>query len=127
MLIRISPRDLESGRITKEYAQELVDCFFLKICDMFKGRSHFVSQGGGGYTSGQQMSLGGVDKDGNDASNALSYMLLEASARLVLHSPPLSFACMKEYAQKALGGGCRMYKTGWGDSHISRMMILSFR
>ncbi len=92
--------DLESGRITKEYAQELVDCFFLKICDMFKGRSHFVSQGGGGYTSGQQMSLGGVDKEGNDASNALSYMLLEASARLVLHSPPLSLRVHKNTPRK---------------------------
>lgn len=88
-------KDLAANRITEEYAQELVDCFFLKICDMFKGRSHFVSQGAGGYTSGQQMSLGGVDKNGNDATNRLSYMLLEASARLVLHSPPLSLRIHK--------------------------------
>lgn len=83
-------KDMESGKITKEYAQEVLDCFFIKICDMFKGRSHFVSMGAGGYTSGQQMTLGGVDRDGNDASNELSYMMLEASARLALHSPPLS-------------------------------------
>ena len=88
-------KDLREGRITEEQAQEMVDCFFLKICDMFKGRSHFVSMGGGGYTSGQQMSLGGVDKDGNDASNKLSYMMLEASARLVLHTPPLSLRINK--------------------------------
>ena len=92
--------DLENKRITEEQAQELVDCFFLKISDMFKGRSHFVSMGGGGYTSGQQMSLGGVDKDGNDASNPLSYMLLEASARLKLHTPPLSLRVHKGTPEK---------------------------
>lgn len=83
-------RDLDSGRLTKQQAQELIDCFFLKICEMFKARPETMSRGCGGYTSGQQMSLGGVDRDGNDATNELSYMLLEASARLVLHSPPLS-------------------------------------
>ena len=93
-------KDLEEGRITKEFAQELVDCFFLKICDMFKGRSHFVSQGAGGYTSGQQMSLGGIDKEGKDATNDLSYMLLEASARLELHSPPLSLRIHKNTPKK---------------------------
>lgn len=88
-------RDLASGRLTEERAQELLDCFFLKICDMFKGRSHFVSMGGGGYTSGQQMSLGGVDQDGNDATNPLSYMMLESSARLRIHTPPLSLRVHK--------------------------------
>lgn len=87
--------DLESGRITEDEAQETVDCFFLKISEMFKGRSHFVSMGGGGYTSGQQMSLGGVDAAGNDASNPLSYMMLQTSARLKLHTPPLSLRIHK--------------------------------
>lgn len=92
--------DLEEGRITEDEAQELIDCFFLKISDMFKGRSHHVSMGGGGYTSGQQMSLGGVDAQGNDASNPLSYMLLEASARLKLHTPPLSLRIHKNTPKK---------------------------
>lgn len=92
--------DLKEGRITEDEAQELIDCFFLKISDMFKGRSHHVSMGGGGYTSGQQMSLGGVDSQGNDATNPLSYMLLEASARLKLHTPPLSLRVHKNTPEK---------------------------
>jgi hypothetical protein len=31
--------------------------------------------------------MGGVDKDGNDASNKVTYMMLQSMARLVLHDP----------------------------------------
>ncbi len=34
------------------------------------------------------MTMGGVDKDGNDASNAVTYMMLQTAGRLVLHDPP---------------------------------------
>ena len=34
------------------------------------------------------MTLGGVDRDGNDATNPVTYMMLQSSGRLVLHDPP---------------------------------------
>jgi formate C-acetyltransferase len=34
------------------------------------------------------MTLGGVDKDGNDASNEVTFMMLQTSGRLLLHDPP---------------------------------------
>ena len=80
--------DLAAGRITPEYAQELMDLFYLKVAEMNKPGRYNATQANPGYTSGQLMTLGGVKKDGSDATNAVTYMMLQTAGRLVLHSPP---------------------------------------
>jgi hypothetical protein len=52
--------DLKAGRITPEYAQELMDLFYLKVAEMNKPWSYFATQANPGYTSRQLMTLGGV-------------------------------------------------------------------
>ncbi|MDR1328156.1 MAG: hypothetical protein LBK23_00960 [Oscillospiraceae bacterium] len=89
-------RDLASGAITEEYAQELLDLFYLKVAEMNKPWSEGATQSAPGYTSGQIMCMGGVDKDGNDASNKVTYMMLQSMARLVLHDPPQSLRVHKD-------------------------------
>ena len=80
--------DLKNGRITPEYAQELMDLFYLKVAEMNKAWGFGPTLSNPGYNSGQLMTLGGIDKDGNDATNAVTYMMLQASGRLILHDPP---------------------------------------
>ena len=81
-------QDIASGTITPEYAQEIMDLFYLKVAEMNKPWSYGATQSNPGYTSGQLMTLGGVDKEGNDATNAVTYMMLQTAGRLVLHDPP---------------------------------------
>ncbi len=88
-------RDLESGAITMERAQEIVDCFFLKISEAVVAKTTAAARNSGGYSSGQHMSLGGVDRFGNDATNEVSYLMLESMARLHLHEPPMSMRVHK--------------------------------
>ncbi len=83
-------RDVEAGILTPERAQEYMDVFFLKIAQTIK-----IMGGGLGYTTGLLMTLGGVDKDGNDVTNEVSYMMLNASRRLVLHDPPMAMRVHK--------------------------------
>jgi pyruvate formate-lyase/glycerol dehydratase family glycyl radical enzyme len=87
--------DLRAGRITPEYAQELMDLFYLKVAEMNKFYPDVGGKSVGGYTSGQLMTLGGVKKDGGDATNAVTYMMLQASGRLLLHDPPQSLRIHK--------------------------------
>ena len=82
--------DLASGRLTHEDAQELTDMFMLKVAECNKVWSEGATKSGPGYTSGQLITLGGVDKEGNDATNEATYMFLQSSARLKLHNPPLA-------------------------------------
>ena len=87
-LIDYYDNDVKSGAITPEYAQEIMDLFYLKIAEMNKPWSYDATQANPGYTNGQLMTLGGVKRDGSDASNAVTYMMLQTMGRLVLHDPP---------------------------------------
>jgi pyruvate formate-lyase/glycerol dehydratase family glycyl radical enzyme len=82
--------DIAAGRITHERAQEIYDLLALKVAEMNKIWSYGTTLTVSGYTVGQLMTLGGVDKKGNDATNAVSFMMLQTAARLALHDPPLS-------------------------------------
>ncbi|MEM3190285.1 MAG: pyruvate formate lyase family protein, partial [Candidatus Bathyarchaeia archaeon] len=76
-------KDIEEGRLTKEHARELLALFLIKINELafhFPGTPpHTIKQ----YRSGSEQTLssitiGGVTRDGLDATNELSYLLLEA-------------------------------------------------
>ncbi len=82
-------KDIEAGVLTPEYGQEIMDLFYLKVAEMNKFWGDAGEYGQPGYTSGQLMTLGGVDpKTGEDATNDVTFMMLQTSGRLVLHSPP---------------------------------------
>ena len=81
-------RDIASGEITREEAQELIDLYYLNIAAMNKIWSARTAFSAPGYTSGQLITLGGTRADGSDATNVVTYMCLEAAGRLALHSPP---------------------------------------
>ena len=83
-------RDLAEGRLTRAQAQELTDMFILKIAELNKAWSERATRSSPGYTSGQLITLGGTDQEGKDATNDVTYMVLQASARLKLHNPPLA-------------------------------------
>jgi formate C-acetyltransferase len=89
-------KDLAEGRITMEYAQEIVDMFFLKAnCYYGAGPAKLVSTTGIGNTY-QHTTLGGViPATGEDASNPVTYMVLETVGRLLLHDPTISLRIHK--------------------------------
>lgn len=84
-------RDIEEVRITREEALNLVESLWIKFEEM--GFIHpprlFGSAGGG--LAWQNVTLGGVDKEGNDASNEMSYIILDATRELHSVQPPLCF------------------------------------
>ena len=87
--------DIAAGKITHDRAQELLDLFYLKVAEMNKLWPYLATLSGPGYTSGQLMTIGGVDKEGNDATNPVSFMMLQAAGRLLLHDPPQSMRVHK--------------------------------
>lgn len=89
-------KDLEEGTITMDEAQELVDSFFLKINTFFGGGFGKTAQTAGIGHLGQHTTIGGViPETGADGSNPVSYMVLEAMARLQLHEPTISLRINK--------------------------------
>ena len=89
-------KDLEEGRLTMDEAREIMDCFFLKINSLYWGaQPHLVSLMGKGNTY-LHITVGGVDPDtGEDASNPVTLMVMEAIGRLHLHDPATSLRINK--------------------------------
>ena len=89
-LVKFYERDIADGKLTHEEAQELLDLFFLKAASINRVWSYGATKSTSGYTTNQLVTIGGVDKAGADAANAVTYMILQTSARLMLHTPPLA-------------------------------------
>ncbi|MBN1905603.1 MAG: hypothetical protein JW927_10945 [Deltaproteobacteria bacterium] len=87
--------DIKAKRLTHDEAQELLDLFYLKVAEMNKIWPELATKSGPGYTSGQLMTLGGVTRDGKDATNTVTYMMLQSAGRLILHDPPQSMRVHK--------------------------------
>lgn len=80
-------KDMKEGRITKEEAQELLECLYVKIAELVHCSSNVHSKFSPGYNTYQVLSVGGVDRDDNDVTNELSYMCLQATRHVRLHQP----------------------------------------
>ena len=93
-------RDLATGAITRERAQELMDMFYLKEAEINKAGHQHIGMAAPGYTSGQAITIGGTDAQGNDATNEATYMALESTARLVLHDPPTCLRCNPDMPER---------------------------
>lgn len=64
-------RDLAAGRLTPERAQELIECLLIKL-------HADVSESDGNVSSVQTLTLGGLLRDGSDATNDLTRLFLQA-------------------------------------------------
>ena len=121
-------RDLAKGLITETDAQELLECFFLKL----NHPSFLTDKEFGSYTPGyivfQNITVGGVDGHGNDATNKLSYMCLEAFAHVHLHQPNFSVRFHKHTPDEFYMKSLEVVKLGGGMPQLLNddQMIPSF-
>lgn len=82
--------DIAAGRLDVDRAQELLDCLWIKFNEILKLRDRTSSSGFGGYPMFQNLIVGGQHPHGGDATNALSYLCLQATRHTRLPQPSLS-------------------------------------
>ncbi|MBP1587537.1 MAG: glycyl radical protein [Clostridia bacterium] len=107
-------KDLESGAITREAAQELLDCIWIKLNDINKCRDAASAEGFAGYSLFQNLIVGGQDREGNDATNDLSSMCIEASMHTGLPMPSLSIRVWNGSPHEILVKAVKLTRTGIG-------------
>lgn len=89
-LIDYYNRDIENGILTKDEAQELLDCFWIKIAEMGLFQDAKSAEFSAGYNMTVQVCAGGIDKNGDDAVNDLSYMTIQATEDTALKEPNMT-------------------------------------
>lgn len=89
-LIDYYERDLADGVLTQDGAQELLDCFWIKIAEMGLFQDGESAAFSAGYNMTVQVCAGGIDQYGNDAVNDLSYMIIQATMDTALKEPNMT-------------------------------------
>ncbi|MCP1439547.1 formate C-acetyltransferase [Erwinia persicina] len=100
--------------ITPEFAQELVDCCWIKLNDINKTRDEVSAQAFAGYAVFQNLCVGGQTEEGRDATNPLSYMCMEATAHVRLPQPSFSIRVWQGTPDEFLFRACEVVRLGLG-------------
>ncbi|HJV45111.1 MAG TPA: choline trimethylamine-lyase [Bacillota bacterium] len=121
--------DKESGRMTDYEAFELAGCMLIKMSEMM----WITSEGGSKFFAGYQpfvnMCVGGVTRDGRDATNDLTYLLMDAVRHVKIYQPSLAARIHNKSPKKYLKKIVDVVRAGLGfpachfdDAHIKMML-----
>jgi formate C-acetyltransferase len=84
--------DLREGRLTRQEAAELVGLLWVKLNEMqMVSGSYFEKEAAGSLL--QQVTLGGTNVDGTDATNDLSFLVLEVARQIKMPQPGIYIRC----------------------------------
>ena len=83
-------RDVENGRMTREKAQELLECLWVKFLETGFLHPPIWSGFGGGGLGWQTVTIGGVTPENEDVTNEMTYLVLESTKALQTLQPPLA-------------------------------------
>jgi len=106
--------DLAAGRITREEALELLQWLRIKDSQIVitSGQTHRNKYGG--LAKWHNLVIGGQDADGNDATNELSYLILEAAASAPCPHPTLTMRVHEGTPPQLMDTALRLIGTGIG-------------
>lgn len=100
--------------MTREFAQELTDCVWVKLNDINKCRDAASAEGFAGYSLFQNLIAGGQTADGRDATNDLSFISITATEHVFLPQPSFSVRVWNGTPHEFLIRAAELTRTGIG-------------
>jgi formate C-acetyltransferase len=87
ILLPLLRKDMQRAELTRDGALELIECLFLKASETVNLMEGIATIGIGGNTTFIELTIGGVDRHGRDATNELSFLFLDAVAEMKTIQP----------------------------------------
>ena len=106
--------DLDKGTLTREFAQELMDCIWIKLNELSKCRDLASAEGFAGYGVFQNLIAGGQNKEGVDVTNDLSFMCIQACMHVMLPQPSFSIRVWNGTPHEFMIKAAELTRTGIG-------------
>lgn len=107
-------RDLASGRLSEHDALELVQLLWVKLHELGLLYSPSLSMVYEGVEALQAITLGGVDAEGNDVTNKMTYLVLDAAESMRTLEPNIALRCHAHTPEKLLSRATDVIRTGIG-------------
>ena len=112
-------RGLKDGTLTKEFARELLECFWVKFNNQpAPPKVGVTAEESGTYTDFALINVGGLKPDGSDAVNDLSFLLLEVIEEMRILQPSSMVQISSKGPDAFLWRALRVVKTGFGQPSI---------
>lgn len=125
--------DLAAGRMNKLEAFELICCFIIKCSEVMWLSSELGAKYFAGYQPFINCTVGGQKRTGGDATNDLTYLIMDAVRFTKMYQPSLACRIHNKSPQKYMQKIVEVVKAGLGfpachfdDSHIKMMLAKGF-
>ena len=107
--------DTAAGNLVRESAKELLACFWIKFNNQpAPPKVGVTAQESGTYNDFTNINLGGLNRDGTDAVNEVSYILLEIVSEMRLLQPQANVQISRRTPDHFLKAACRVIRQGLG-------------
>ncbi len=110
--------DIEAGRLDNEKAIELLEVLFIKFNQIVYMRNAHSAKYFAGFPIGFNVTIGGQTKEGVDAANELSYLILKAEDHIRLPQPNLTARLHKNSPEQFISECSRVIGLGNGMPQI---------
>ncbi|MBQ7156772.1 MAG: glycyl radical protein [Bacteroidaceae bacterium] len=108
-------KGLENGTLTRDKAKELISCLWIKFNNQpAPPKVGVTALESGTYNDFTNINIGGIDKYGNDATNEISYIILEIQEELHELQPGLSIHISKVTPDDFVIAGAKVIRQGHG-------------
>ena len=108
-------KGIADGTMTREKAKELISCFWIKFNNQpAPPKVGITALESGTYNDFTNINIGGIDKNGNNAVNELSYIILEVQEELHELQPGLSIHVSRVTPDEFVMAGAKVIRQGHG-------------
>jgi formate C-acetyltransferase len=104
--------DLNNNKINRAQAQELVECIFVKSQETGFLHPPIWSGAGGGAIGFQTITIGGINSEGEDITNEMTYIVLDAMNSVRTVTPPLALRWNNKIPKKLIEKAIEVISTG---------------
>ncbi len=112
-------QEVEAGTLSREQAEELLQCFWIKFNNQpAPPKVGITEEQSGTYTDFALINIGGLQSDGSDAVNELSYLMLDVVQEMQLIQPSACIQLSKRNPERFVRRACRVIRTGLGQPSV---------
>lgn len=126
--------DMDAGRMNKLEAFELLSCFIIKCAEVMWLSSEMGAKYFAGYQPFINCTVGGQKRTGGDATNDLTYLIMDAVRITKMYQPSLACRIHNKSPQEYMKKIVEVVKAGLGfpachfdDTHIKMMLAKGFK
>ncbi len=125
-LLPFFQQGIADGSLTHESAEELLQCFWIKFNSQpAPPKVGVTAEESGTYTDFAQINLGGVQPDGSDGVNEVTYLILDIIEQMRLLQPSTSIQVSKKNPDRFIKRATEIIRTGFGQPSVFNADLIS--